>query len=86
MAGGWGLGFRDAGWWWSWDGGEKRRRRMGVRHGGDGDGGGRGKRRMRRRGGLPRLPGSGLCVLGKLGSPFKSAHVAAFWWLRECAR
>lgn len=37
-------------------------------------------------GGLPRLPGSGLCVLGKLGSPFKSAHVAAFWWLRECAR
>lgn len=36
-------------------------------------------------GGLQRLPGSGLCVLGKLGSPFKSAHVVAFWWLRECA-
>lgn len=32
------------------------------------------------------LLGSGLCVLGKLGSPFKPAHVVAFWWLHECAR
>ncbi|CAB1424476.1 unnamed protein product [Pleuronectes platessa] len=48
-------------------------------------GGGRGRHGAMGRkggGGLQRLLGSGLCVLGKLGSPFKSAHVAAFWWLR----